>query len=500
MPTKPQPHVVVVPHPSFGHVNPALQLSQVLHRHGVFITFVSTEHNYRSSQLAADCSWSRQDGFQFETIPDGLVDADRDGGAMSYDRALSMSTSKLCAAPLRELVARLRDGSKPGVPPVTCVMPTALMSFALDVARELGVPSMVLWVCASASLLCQMNLRQLRERGYLPLKDESCLTNGYLEKTIIDWIPGMPPICLGNVSSFVRTTDPDDFGLCFNDTEANGCTKAGALILNTFDALDPDGLNALRAEFPRIYSIGPLGLLLHRHLHHHVVVDDDSTTGPDTDPPMDLSQWKQDIACLAWLDAQEPGSVAYVNFGSLIVLTAQQLTEFAWGLAETGRPFLWVVREDLLVSSGGGGSGLAALPPEFLSKTAEQGYVTTWCPQERVLHHRGVGCFLTHNGGNSTLEALAAGVPMVCWPAFADGYTNCKYACEVWGVGLRLDAEVTRKQVAGRIRSALDSEDMRACAAAWKAEADKAVCPGGSSDKSLVDMLKELGVGAPDTL
>jgi hypothetical protein len=366
------------------------------------------------------------------------------------------------------------------------------MSFALDVARELGVPSMVLWVCASASLLCQMNLRQLRERGYLPLKDESCLTNGYLEETIIDWIPGMPPICLGDVSSFVRTTDPDDFSLWFNDTEANACTKAGALILNTFDALDPDGLTALRAEFQRIYSIGPLGLLLRRHIHHVDDGDFTTTDDPDTDPLIDLSQWKQDTACLAWLDAQEPGSVAYVNFGSLIVLTAQQLTEFAWGLAETGRPFLWVVREDLVSGSG----GLAALPPEFLSKTAEQGYVTTWCPQERVLHHRGVGCFLTHNGGNSTLEALAAGVPMVCWPAFADGYTNCKYACEVWGVGLRIDAEVRREQVAGRIRSVMDSEGIRARAAAWKAEAEKAVCPGGSSYESLLDMVKELGVGA----
>ena len=38
-----------------------------------------------------------------------------------------------------------------------------------------------------------------------------------------------------------------------------------------------------------------------------------------------------------------------------------------------------------------------------------------------------------------TCESLAAGVPMVCWPGFADQYTNCKYACEVWGVDVRLD-------------------------------------------------------------
>ncbi|GJN19578.1 hypothetical protein PR202_gb06867 [Eleusine coracana subsp. coracana] len=34
---------------------------------------------------------------------------------------------------------------------------------------------------------------------------------------------------------------------------------------------------------------------------------------------------------------------------------------------------------------------------------------------------------------------------MVCWPGFADQYTNAKYACEVWGVGVRMDAEIKRE-------------------------------------------------------
>ena len=77
------------------------------------------------------------------------------------------------------------------------------------------------------------------------------MTNGYLEKTVIDWIPGMPPIRLGDFSSFLRTTDPNDFGLRFNESEANKCAKAGALILNTFDGLEADVLAALRAKVLR---------------------------------------------------------------------------------------------------------------------------------------------------------------------------------------------------------------------------------------------------------
>ncbi|KAG0522680.1 hypothetical protein BDA96_07G058500 [Sorghum bicolor] len=484
----PQPHVVVVPYPGSGNINPALQLALLLRHHGVFVTFVVTEHNLRRAQAAATeegaVSGCDDDAFRIETIPDGLVDADRD--QQDYDLGLSKATTHRCAAPLRELVARLRgggSGATPDVPPVTCVLPTALMSFALEVARELGVPSMVLWTSSAAALMGHMRLRELRERGYLPLKDDSCLTNGYLETTMIDWIPGMPPISLGDISSFVRTTDPDDFGLWFNDTEANNCTKAGALVVNTFDALEPDVLAALRAEYPRVYTVGPLGSLL--RLRHH----DDDEAAAAAGGSLDLSLWKHDTECLAWLDAQAPGSVVYANFGSLTVVTAAQLAEFSWGLAATGRPFLWVIREDL-VAVAGGGPAAALLPPAFAAETAERGRVAAWCPQERVLRHRAVGCFLTHNGWNSTCECLAAGVPMVCWPVFADQFTVCKYVCEVWGVGRRLDAEVRREQVAARVGEVMESEEVRSSAARWKAVAEEAAGAGGSSHENLLGATK----------
>uniref|UniRef100_A0A0D3GWR6 Uncharacterized protein n=1 Tax=Oryza barthii TaxID=65489 RepID=A0A0D3GWR6_9ORYZ len=277
------------------------------------------------------------------------------------------------------------------------------------------------------------------------------LTNGHLERTVIDWIPGMPPIKLGDMSSFVRTTDPDDFGLRFNEEEANNCTKANALILNTFDELEADVLAALRAEYARIYTIGPLGTLL-----NHAA---DAIGGG-------LSLWKQDTECLAWLDTQQPRSAVYVNFGSLTVMTPERLAEFAWGIAATGCPFLFVVRENLVPG------GPAALPPEFVVETDGRRCLATWCSQEQVLRHPAVGCFLTHSGWNSKCESVASGVPMVCWPVFADQYINRKYACESWDVGLRLDEEVRREQVTAQVKQVMESEEMRQDAARWKAKAD----------------------------
>ncbi|KAI4997293.1 hypothetical protein ZWY2020_052635 [Hordeum vulgare] len=474
-----RPHAVVVPHPSSGNINPALQLAKLLHQHGVYITFVNTEHNHRVMETTEGATAVRgHEGFRFEAIPDGLVEADRDRDGVDYDLRLSAATSQRCAEPLKELLLRLNGTA--GVPPVTCVLPTALMSFALDVARELGVPSMVLWCCSAASLMAEMRLRELKERGYVPLKDESCLTNGYLSRTLIDWIPGMPPIRLGDMSSFVRTTDPDDFGLRFSMAEANGCTKAGVLILNTFDDLEAEVLAALRAEYPRMYTVGPLGSLLNNHLR------DDGASGTASG----LSLWKQDNECLAWLDTQKPGSVVYANFGSLTVLSTDQLAEFAWGLAASGHPFIWSIRDNLVP---GAGAGLSSLPAEFVAATAGRCCLTTWCPQDQVLGHPSVGCFLTHNGWNSTCEGVAAGVPMVCWPGFADQYTNCKYACEVWGVGLRLDEEVGREQVASHVRHAMKAAEMRESAAGWKAKAEEAVAPGGVSRENLRSMVRELG-------
>ncbi|XP_037437801.1 7-deoxyloganetin glucosyltransferase-like [Triticum dicoccoides] len=478
------PHALVVPHPSSGNINPALQLAKLLHHHGVYITFVNTEHNHRVMEGTEGAAAVRgHEGFRFEAIPDGLVEADRD--AEDYDLRLSASTSQRSAEPLKELLLRLNG--TPGVPPVTCVLPTSLMSFALDMARELGVPSMVLWAYSAASLMTQMRLRELNERGYVPLKDESCLTNGHLSRTVIDWISGLPPISLGDTSSFVRTTDPDDFGLHFNIVEANGCTKAGTLILNTFDDLEADFLAALRAEYPRIYTVGPLGPLL----NHHLRPRDDDAFGSASG----LSLWKQDSECLAWLDTQQPGSIVYANFGSLTVLSPDQLAEFAWGLAASGHPFLWSIRDNLVP---GAGAGMSSLPPEFVAATAGQCCLTAWCPQDQVLGHPGVGCFLTHNGWNSTCESVAAGVPMVCWPGFADQYTNCKYACEVWEVGVRLDDEVRREQVASHVRHVMKAKDMRESAAGWKVKVEEAVVPGGVSWENLRTTVRELGSVNPE--
>ncbi|KAL6848152.1 hypothetical protein ACP4OV_022280 [Aristida adscensionis] len=141
--------------------------------------------------------------------------------------------------------------------------------------------------------------------------------------------------------------------------------------------------------------------------------------------------------CVGWLDAQAPRSVVYASLGSVVELTAEEVAEMAHGLASTGRPFLRVVRPDTR----------PLLPEGFLDAIAARGMVVLWSPQERVLAHGATACFLTHCGWNSTLETVAAGVPVVAFPQWGDQCSDAKLLVDELGMGVRLRAPLRREAV-----------------------------------------------------
>ncbi|MBA0623790.1 hypothetical protein Godav_009231 [Gossypium davidsonii] len=108
--------------------------------------------------------------------------------------------------------------------------------------------------------------------------------------------------------------------------------------------------------------------------------------------------WKEDPICLEWLDSKQPNSVVYVNFGVISVMTPDQLTEFACGLANSNHSFC--------------------------------------------------GLFGLIYGWNSTIESISFGVPMIWWP-FAEQQTNCWFSCTRWGIAMEINSDVKRDEVAG---------------------------------------------------
>ncbi|CAK7349213.1 unnamed protein product, partial [Dovyalis caffra] len=189
-----------------------------------------------------------------------------------------------------------------------------------------------------------------------------------------------------------------------------------------------------------------------------------------------------------WLNDRPKGSVVYVSFGSLVDLKAEQMEELAWGLKRSNCYFLWVVRA----------SEEAKLSKDFAEESSK-GLVVRWCSQLEVLAHEAVGCFVTHCGWNSSLEALSLGVPMVAMPNRTDQSTNAKYITDVWKMGIK--APVDEKGIARReiIESCLTEilegekgKEIKSNACRWKELAKEAVNQGGSSDTNIDEFVATL--------
>ncbi|CAN1834248.1 7-deoxyloganetin glucosyltransferase [Linum perenne] len=411
-----------------------LKLAKLLHQRGFHVTFVNTEYNHRRllKSRGSSAFESLSGRFRFETIPDGLPLSDED---VTQDvSSLCESTKRTCLGPFKRLVSKLNDDALGGgVPAVSCVVSDCIMGFTLKATEELGIPNVMFWTASACGFMAYLNYRQLLEKGIVPLKDASYLTNGYLD-TPIDWIHGME-----------GTTDPNEFLFNFAMGEVENARNASALIINTFDKLEGEFIEPLSPIFPPIYTIGPL---------HNL--------------------WKEELSCLEWLDQKEPNSVVY----------------FAWGLAHSGKPFLWVIRSDLVRGES------AILPQEFTDEIEERGMLVSWCPQGKVLKHPSIVGFLTHCGWNSTLESLTSGVPMICWPFFADQQTNCWVICNKWGVGLEIDSAVKRDEIDKLVKELIDGEkgkEMKERALEWKILAKDATQGEiGQAYLNLEDMINKI--------
>ncbi|KAK8636555.1 hypothetical protein V6N13_124300 [Hibiscus sabdariffa] len=469
-----KPHAVCIPLPAQGHINPMFKLAKLLHFKGFHITFVHTDFNYhRMLDSRALESLTGSPDFRFETIADGLPSTNPRGIQDLPDLCLSIPVEGLRS--FRELIMKLNASTD--VPPITRIISDGVMSFTLEVAEEFGIPEMVLFTPSACGMLGYLHYQDLKERGYFPLKDESELNNGFLD-TEIDWIPAMKGVRLRDFPAFIRTTNPHDVMFNYNVQAVNNATKAAAVLLNTFDDLEHQVLDAIKTKFNNLFTIGPLSML-HRQL---------CPTNLDS---MESNLWKEDTQCLVWLDKRVPGSVVYVNYGSLVTVTPQQLREFAWGLADSNYQFLWVIRADLV--NGCGEEDI--LSEEFMAAISGRGLLVGWCPQERVLSHPSVGGFLTHCGWNSTIESVCEGVPLICWPFFADQQMNCFYSCREWGIGMEIESDVKRDKVEGLVRELMEGvkgHALRLKAMDWKKKAEAATGPGGSSFNNFDNIVMQL--------
>ncbi|KAK6125790.1 hypothetical protein DH2020_040470 [Rehmannia glutinosa] len=433
-----KPHVVLVPYPAQGHINPMMTLGKLLHTRGFFVTFVNTEFNHgRLIRSKGQESVKGLSDFRFETIPDGLPPSDED--ATQDVPMLCYSTRKTCYEPFKELLTRLN--SMTDLPPVSCVVSDGVMSFGMTAAQDLGIPDVQFWTASVCSFIGYLHYREILKRGISPFKNDDYLTDGTLN-TPVDWVAGMRDICLKDLPSFIQTTDPNDIIIQEEALEA---------VISKFN-------------FPNIYTIGPLPLLA-----KHV---------PKTEvKSLNSSLWKPDSKVFDWLDTKKPNPCVR-ELWQRDNDVKPTLARIRQGLAKSEQPFLWIVRPDVVKGES------AMLSEDFFEEIKDRGLLVSWCAQDKVLGHKAVGAFLTHCGWNSMMESVCGGVPVICWPFFADQQTNCHYSCAKWGIGMEIDSDVKRDEVGEIVKEMIEGDKgkkMRFRAQEWKRIAEVATDVGGGS-------------------
>ncbi|GJN34367.1 hypothetical protein PR202_gb23020 [Eleusine coracana subsp. coracana] len=457
-------HILLLPYPSQGHINPILQFGKRLAAHrNVRCTLAATRFALSQSRHP-----SPGENIRVATISDGC---DRGGfreagGVEAYLDRLESAGSETVDALLRSERAQGR--------PVHVVVYDAFMPWAQLVARRHGA------ACAAFfTQSCAVDVAYAHAWAAARVEMEPPLAGD--DESVVQMMTGLPAgLTPRDLPTFLVERDDCPAYLDLVVNQFKGLDTADHVFVNSFYELEPQESEFMASKW-RARTVGPT--VPSAYLDNRL--PEDTSYGFHLYTPM-TSTTK------AWLDGRPARSVVYVSFGSVATPSPAQMAEVAEGLYNCGKPFLWVVRA----------SETSKIPENFTDKVKERrGLVVTWSPQLEVLTHPAVGCFVTHCGWNSTTEGLSLGVAMVAMPQWSDQPMNAKYVEDVWRVGVRVQSDeegVVRKEEVERcVREVMEGEksmEYRQNAARWKDKAKKAVSGGGSSDKNIVEFLCNLGL------
>ena len=453
-PAKAQPHVLLGSSPYQSHVNPLLRLGRRLAGKGLSVTFTTA---LRDGIRVFDDGDGGGGGVRVERLRGGGM-WEPDDPRLRIPGDMARHVEAAGPAALEELIRREAEAGRP----VACVVANAFVSWAVRVAGDVGLPCAILWIQSCAVL--SVYYHYVYSLAAFPSGDEADSSGAVT-------IPGLPELDMDELRPLlIYTSDQEMWRQMLVGDLGSMTEKAPWVFVNTFDELEHEAVAGLRKHIPLI-PVGPL-----------VEPDDGGVDDDDVH------------GCTAWLDAQPRRSVVFLAFGSLVDIGHDEVVEIAEGLASTGRPFLWVLRD----------GNRALLPKDALIDACggDRGKVVPWCEQRRVLAHAAVGCFVTHCGWNSTAEALAAGVPMVASPRWSDQRINTRFVVDVYRVGVRAPATpLTREALrlsVEEVTAGPEAEAMAARAAILGEKARAAVGGGGSSDRGVQAFVDRITSGGAE--
>ncbi|RCV16847.1 hypothetical protein SETIT_3G171300v2 [Setaria italica] len=471
----PAPTVVLYACLGVGHLIPMVELAKLLLSRGLTVVIAvptppaSTADFFASSASAIAALAAANPAVSFHHLPPP------DYPIPDPDPFLQMLDALRLTVPA--LAAFLRS-----LPSVAALVLDLFCVDALDAAASTGVPAYLYYTSCAGDLAAFLHLPHYfaATDGGASFKD--------MGKALLRF-PGVPPIPASDMPHTVL--DRADRTCAMRLRHYGRIPEARGVLINTYEWLEARVVRALRngvcvpgRPTPPVYPIGPL-----------IVKGQDATAAGG----------EQRHACLAWLDSQPERSVVFLCFGSLGAVSAAQLKEIARGLESSGHRFLWVVRSppddpSKFFLSRPEPNLDALLPEGFLERTKDRGMVVKmWTPQVEVLRHAATGAFVTHCGWNSVLEAASAGVPMLCWPQYAEQRLNKVFVVDEMKVGVVVDGYdevmVTAEEVEKKVRLVMESEEgekLRERLALAKEKVAEALAEGGQSWVAFEEFLNDL--------
>uniref|UniRef100_A0A0D9WYM8 Glycosyltransferase n=1 Tax=Leersia perrieri TaxID=77586 RepID=A0A0D9WYM8_9ORYZ len=461
--------VVMYPGVGVGHLLPMVELAKVFIRHGLAVTVALVEPPPRhlglpgfSAAVARVAADNPSVTFHVLPSPPPPPAAD-DGNASTGGDVVQAWIQHLDA-----MNAPLRDFLRAVAPPPRALVLDMFCFGALDVAAELDLPAYFFYPSGAGAVAVLLNLPTI-------------INAGFNESTVN--CPGVPPFKPSELPTIFNGGESET-AKCFLRMSQRMAESSGILV-NSFESLETRAVQALRNGLcvaggrvtPPVYCIGPL------------------VSGGNGG----------EHECLRWLDDQPDKSVVFLSFGSRGTFPKRQLEEIATGLEMSGQKFLWVVRSPDAVTNddkafAAGEPDLDELLPQgFLERTKGRGMVVkSWAPQVEVLRHRACGAFVTHCGWNSIIEGITAGVPLLCWPLYAEQRLNKVLIVEGMELGVEMvgyDEEiVAAEEVEAKVRWVMESDGghaLRRRAAAAKEAAAEALEEGGTSYMAYVQFLED---------
>ncbi|KAK9062515.1 hypothetical protein SSX86_019702 [Deinandra increscens subsp. villosa] len=433
--------ILIVAYPKQGLINPSLRFANHLLNLGVHVTFSTSFSVIRRFDTK-----TTRNGLTFAPFTDG-----HDNGQQpttTLEQFISDFATNGVPAVAEIITAAASTGQ-----PFDHLVYTTISPWAAKVADAHGLESTLLW-CQPAIVL---GVYYYYFNGY-----EDLISCNNDNPTFPINLPGLPSLTIADLPSFLLSSCPKelDFVIQIMKDHIDALKIAPRVLVNTFDELEIESVRAV--ENLVMLPVGPL-------IPSEFLLDGKDSSNDSLG--CDLFE-KPEEDYIKWLNTKPKSSVVYASFGTLSSLTTDEAEEMASGLLESGRPFLWVMRDSVKLKN--------------IEVIKKQGMIVSWCSQVEVLNHQAVGCFLTHCGWNSTMEALASGVPTVAFAQWSDQTTIAKMIEDVWKTGVKVkrreeDGVVEGNEIKRGVEMVMEDGEIRRNAKKWRELARQALDNGGSS-------------------